>query len=134
MCRPRSFGPAVGTPGDPAAGYVGQVRMYPFGTVADLFFGGGRADALQTGTGFMRDGPPGSAPETFAQTTPGRVSTLGGAAVLRFGKLGLKVHYFEGDAANRFEIPGDSGLDSGVVYRSEEQTTATQSLIRNSYA
>src|SRR3546814_14252288 len=64
----------------------------------------------------MRDGPPGSAPETFAQTTPGRVSTLGGAAVLRFGKLGLKVHYFEGDAANSFEIPGDSGIDSGVVY------------------
>src|SRR3546814_2522450 len=90
--------------------------MYPFGTVADLFFGGGRADAPQTGTGFMRDGPPGSAPETFAQTTPGRVSTLGGAAVLRFGNLGLKVHYFEGDAANRFEIPGDSGIASGVVY------------------
>src|SRR3546814_6538041 len=88
--------------------------MYPFGTVADLFFGGGRADAPQTGTGFMRDGPPGSAPETFAQTTPGRVSTLGGAAVLRFGKLGLKVHYFEGD-------------------RSEEHTSELQSLMRISY-
>src|SRR3546814_4002230 len=26
------------------------------------------------------------------------------------------MHYFEGDAANSFEIPGDSGIDSGVVY------------------
>src|SRR3546814_2805800 len=34
---PPSFVPAVGTPADPAAEYVGQVRMYPFGTVADLF-------------------------------------------------------------------------------------------------
>src|SRR3546814_12249263 len=84
--------------------------------VADLFFGGGRADAPQAGTGFMRDGPPGSAPETFAQTTPGRVSTLGGAAVLRFGKLGLKVHYFEGDAANSFEITGASVIQSGVAF------------------
>src|SRR3546814_6096115 len=38
---PPSFVPAVGTPADPAAEYVGQVRMYPFGTVAELFFGGG---------------------------------------------------------------------------------------------
>src|SRR3546814_14333423 len=84
--------------------------------VADLFFGGGRADAPQTGTGFMRDGPPGSAPETFAQTTPGRVSTLGGAAVLRFGKLGLKVHYFQGDAAKSFETSGDSGNALVLAY------------------
>lgn len=79
----------------------------------------GRIDIPDTGIGFMRGGPPGEAPEEHAGTTPDEVDFVSVEGVFQFIVEGMPVRitlgYAEGDGSNRFEVPGDAGIDSGRV-------------------
>lgn len=76
----------------------------------------GRADVPTTGIGVQRDGPLGTAPEEFAGTTDGRINSYGGGIALTLGSLTFAFDYAEGDGDTVFDIPANTGIDSGIVY------------------
>jgi hypothetical protein len=79
-------------------------------------FGYGGADVPSTGIGFRRDGAAGEAPETFAVTTDGNIPMYSGGVAIGLSGFFLDLFYGEGDAQDEFQIPNESGVDSGVVY------------------
>lgn len=100
-------------------GFQASPALYGFAPSARAALHFGEFDIPDTGIGFMRDGPPGEAPEEDAGTTPGRVNFVEVEGFFGFiaGRMPVRVgvSYAEGDAANTFEVPGNAGIDSGRV-------------------
>lgn len=76
----------------------------------------GQAEVPATGIGFRRDGAPGEAPETFAGMTDDRIPFWSAGGEISLSGFFLDLFYGEGDGAGSFDIPNESGVDSGVVY------------------
>src|SRR5690606_3113101 len=76
----------------------------------------------QTGIGFRREGAYGEAPDSFAVQTPNRVNVgdVYGSGFFHIPGTDTVIRswggYREGDGGADFEIPRESGIDSGVVY------------------
>lgn len=76
----------------------------------------GQTDVPASGIGFRRAGAPGEAPETFAGMTDDRIPTWTAGAEISLSGFFLDLFYGEGDGEGSFDIPNESGVDSGVVY------------------
>ena len=78
----------------------------------------------ETGIGFQREGPPGNAPERFAAEFSERVESsgaeFGGFFYIPGTDTMLRVGGYvrTGDVRTDFDIPGNVGIDSGIVYGS----------------
>ena len=93
----------------------------PGGGIA-LGFDHGEVAIPGTGIGFRRDGAYGEAPDEAAGQTPERIDSTGiyGSGFFYIPGTDSVVRigggYREGDGGAGFEIPRESGIDSGVVY------------------
>ncbi|MGB5484009.1 hypothetical protein [Parasphingorhabdus sp.] len=96
-------------PGDSLGGPIVRDRLWIWGNY-------GQANIPETGIGVQRNGPLGTAPEEFAGTTDGRINSFGGGFAVSIGNLTLGFDYVEGDGDTVFDVPGNAGIDSGIVY------------------
>lgn len=105
--------PPSGT--EPTSAFRPQSVLRPK-RLAAIGIGMGQSDTPPTGIGFRREGAPGEAPEEFAVTTPAHVDSTGVHVSATFVEAMIEAHYTEGNGSSTFDIPGDAGIDSGVVY------------------
>lgn len=79
----------------------------------------GQANLPRTGSGFVRDGAPGVAPDAPAGQTESRVNMLGVGLGISFPLGGIRARligsYIEGNARNIFEVAPPSGGATGRV-------------------
>ncbi len=102
---------------DRITGGINLGSTYTIST-ARLDFGIGSSThrSFSTGTGFRRDGPPGSSPEDFAVITEDTLEMLKIEAGVEVGNVRLEGSFSEGEASSIFVIDGGEGIDSGIVY------------------
>lgn len=110
-------GEGPGGSGGPAdIGSYAQDSIRPGRLTANFGFRGGETNVPTTGIGFRREGPPGTAPEEFADVAPDSLFAYGGGILFDFGNFALGASYFEGDGSSTFDIGPGGGIDAGVVF------------------
>ncbi|WP_299321744.1 hypothetical protein [Parasphingopyxis sp.] len=86
------------------------------GTTVSIGFGLGEVEHPSTGIGFQRDGAPGTAPERFATEGSDNFGYSQFEVSVRSPNWYADMIYGDGDSRASSSIPGNSGVDSGIVY------------------
>lgn len=112
--------PICGEDGDDLGVNLGAGAGNMLGNLFSIGAFAGQFGGPQTGIGFQREGAPGIAPEVDAVLTEEWIDflNLGGFFYIPGTDTALRIggHYSEGSAANRFDIRGNAGAVTGVVY------------------
>ncbi|MEM8695744.1 MAG: hypothetical protein AAGE05_06945 [Pseudomonadota bacterium] len=97
---------------------VSIVQMDPTGTYWEIrtSYSPGETHVPSTGIGFQRDGAPGTAPERFATEGSDNFGYSQFEVSVRSPNWYADILYGDGDSRASSSIPGNSDVDSGIVY------------------